>query len=654
MGTFLDIEGAFDNISFEAITRAIQKSPIDDTTAGWITNMVSNRYVNIDHKDNTIRIKIKRGCPQGGILSPFLWNLVVDDLLRLSVNDVPGYLQAFADDLITLVEGQDLDVIRARTQKTINTIENWCTDNGLNISALKTKIAMFTWNKKWKTPKPILVGGIETELTNSVKFLGVTLDNKLNFNQHITNITKRATASLMQCKRAVGPTWGLTPKTCLWIYKATIRPILSYSSVIWINALKKAMNTQKLNKVQRLALGLASGAMLGTASISLDKLTDTPSIVNYLKGEAAKGAARLIAYGDWSIENNHNSKGSIHFHTTTNNNFLSTINLPKIEFDLTKTRLTLHRKYHTEINDRSLHDHITNDVDHETITCYTDGSKTEQGTGYGSTTTTNNNKTELDSQSSKLPDYCTVYQAELTAITKAATALTESTNNKNIVFFTDSQSSIEALTKITMNSKTTLDCHNALNALGDTNMIHVKWIAGHEGHWGNEKADELAKKGTTSTNLTKGYLPQSLIKNKINQKVTELDKLEWLKKGPTHCKKALNNKQAHIKSMKSIQKNRKDYRTATQLLSGHAGLNDHLFKMRLTETKSCESCGEENETVEHFLGKCPALYNTRLEIFHTHIINAEEVFNHPLSKIIRFANKTKRMTFDPTTRDGVT
>ena len=150
MGTFLDIEGAFDNISFEAITRAIKKSPIDDTTAGWITNMVSNRYVNIELKDNTIRIKIKRGCPQGGILSPFLWNLVVDDLLRLSVKDVPGYLQAFADDLITLVEGNDLDVIRARTQKTINTIENWCKDNGLNISALKTKIIMFTWKLEQK------------------------------------------------------------------------------------------------------------------------------------------------------------------------------------------------------------------------------------------------------------------------------------------------------------------------------------------------------------------------------------------------------------------------------------------------------------------------------------------------------------------------
>ena len=166
-------------------------------------------------------------------------------------------------------------------------------------------------------------------------------------------------------------------------------------------------------------------------------------------------------------------------------------------------------------------------MDNEFITCYTDGSKTEEGTGYGSTTTTNNNDIELNTQSSKLPDYCTVYQAELTAITNAAAALNIIANNKTIVFFTDSQSSIEALAKITMNRKTTLECHNALNTLSDTNTVHVKWIAGHEGHWGNEKADELAKKGTTSTNLTKGYLPQSLIKSKINQKVTELDKQEW-------------------------------------------------------------------------------------------------------------------------------
>ena len=45
--------------------------------------------------------------------------------------------------------------------------------------------------------------------------------------------------SLMQCKRAVGPTWGLTPRSCKWIYEKAIRPILSYGSLVWINAIQK-------------------------------------------------------------------------------------------------------------------------------------------------------------------------------------------------------------------------------------------------------------------------------------------------------------------------------------------------------------------------------------------------------------------------------
>ncbi len=118
IGTFLDIEGAFDNVSFKAISEAINASPVDKSTAKWIINMVTNRFVTISHKDSTRKIRIKRGCPQGGILSPFLWNLIVDDLLKFSAKDIPGYLQAFADDLISLAEGgSDTDVTWKRTQK---------------------------------------------------------------------------------------------------------------------------------------------------------------------------------------------------------------------------------------------------------------------------------------------------------------------------------------------------------------------------------------------------------------------------------------------------------------------------------------------------------------------------------------------------------
>ena len=85
---------------------------------GWIINLVKYRHLTVTHKDITKRIRNRRGCPQGGILSPFLWSLVVDDLHKFSAKEIPGYLQAFADDLVTLAEGSDTGVIWQRTHKT--------------------------------------------------------------------------------------------------------------------------------------------------------------------------------------------------------------------------------------------------------------------------------------------------------------------------------------------------------------------------------------------------------------------------------------------------------------------------------------------------------------------------------------------------------
>ena len=135
----------------------------------------------------------------------------MDDLLKLSAKEIPGYLQAFADDLVTLAEGIDTGVIWQRTQKTIISIEKWCDTKRLNISALKTKIVMFTWNRNW-TLRSISVGCCTIALSKTVKFLGVTLNNKINYNTHIDNITQKATAALMQYKRAVGPMWGSLPR----------------------------------------------------------------------------------------------------------------------------------------------------------------------------------------------------------------------------------------------------------------------------------------------------------------------------------------------------------------------------------------------------------------------------------------------------------
>ena len=46
-----------------------------------------------------------------------------------------------------------------------------------------------------------------------------------------------------------------------------------------------------------------------------------------------------------------------------------------------------------------------------------------------------------------------------------------------------------------------IQCHEALDELAKRNTVYIKWIAAHVGHRGNERADELAKIGTTSTSL---------------------------------------------------------------------------------------------------------------------------------------------------------
>ena len=71
LGTFLDIEGAFDNVTFHAIEKALNKKCSSPNTNNWIMSMIKSRSATVELHGNKKTIKIVRGCPQGGILSPF-------------------------------------------------------------------------------------------------------------------------------------------------------------------------------------------------------------------------------------------------------------------------------------------------------------------------------------------------------------------------------------------------------------------------------------------------------------------------------------------------------------------------------------------------------------------------------------------------------
>ena len=99
-----------------------------------------------------------------------------------------------------------------------------------------------------------------------------------------------------------------------------------------------------------------------------------------------------------------------------------------------------------------------------------------------------------------------MFQAEVTAIREVTTTL-QHNRSKTIVIWTDSLSTLQALSSKLTRRKTVIQGHEALDELAKHNTVHIKWIAAHVGHWGNKRADELAKIGTTSTSLVKGTSP---------------------------------------------------------------------------------------------------------------------------------------------------
>ena len=119
--------------------------------------------------------------------------------------------------------------------------------------------------------------------------------------------------------------------------------------------------------------------------------------------------------------------------------------------------------------------HVIDSLHPDIITCYTDGSGTDQGRGVGLIITTNKNNTIIHRNSYKIPDYCTVFQAELTAIKVTCEYLYDH-SNKHIIIWTDNLSSIQAVTALNIKSRTVRDCSDALNKLGNSSTVELRWI----------------------------------------------------------------------------------------------------------------------------------------------------------------------------------
>ena len=93
-------------------------------------------------------------------------------------------------------------------------------------------------------------------------------------------------------------------------------------------------------------------------------------------------------------------------------------------------------------------------------------------------------------------------------------------------------------------------------------------------------------------------------------------------------KQTINHNNNMIKEIQKLNKNRKKYRLAIHLMTGHIALNLHLNKIGIVDSNLCSMCNLETENVDHYLAKCPIFCNQRQKYFDTHFTTLTEIIKN--------------------------
>lgn len=309
LATFMEIEGAFDNVSFEAIGKAMDSWEVDGISKRWISNYLPAREISYDYHGNVTKAIAKRGSPQGGVISPLLWIMLVDELLRrLKQEDLK--VIGYADDVTTICVGKFLGTLCERTQAALRVVERWCREVGLNVNPGKTELVVFTRNRNFQNYRAPTLFGKAIQRGTSVKYLGVTFSQTLNWKDHIEYRINKCIRVFWYCRKIIGKRWGLSPTNVLWLHTAIIRPMLSYGSFIWWIGSTTVTISRKLSHLQRVACLAITGAASTAPQSALEALLNLPTLLSFIEAEARSTAFRLrqnIKERDSSNKRGHSS-----------------------------------------------------------------------------------------------------------------------------------------------------------------------------------------------------------------------------------------------------------------------------------------------------------------------------------------------------------
>ena len=298
LACFIDIEGAFNRTPTEVIIGALARFGVSELITKWIRRILTNRSVRTVRGEATAEGRANRGCPQGGILSPLLWSLAVDDLLY-ELEDSGVTVSAYADDVVFMVSNKDMGMAERIVQRALHTLENWCERTGLSVNPAKMEVIRIANKNRRPTYNGLRYMGQTLELSRKVRYLGVMVNDTLTWREHVFQQVRKAKSNMNMVCRMVGPTWGLTPVVVKWIYEAIVIPRITFGAAIWWRTANMITVRTKLDSVQGIALRRIYGAMRTAPIRALEIIVNIPPLHIRIKELAMRTMLRLQSWEHW-------------------------------------------------------------------------------------------------------------------------------------------------------------------------------------------------------------------------------------------------------------------------------------------------------------------------------------------------------------------
>ncbi len=245
---YLDLKKAFDTISHEILVNKLVKHGICGTEQEWFKHYLFERQQVVKLSEVlSDPMDIDVGVPQGSQLGPLLFSLYVNDLPERVKH---CQINLFADDTSLYYSSDNLAVIQQKIQQDMDCIDEWLKENQLVLNVKKSKVMLIgTWQRLKNHRIIVKVGDDELEQVTKYKYLGVTIDDRLQWDRHLDTVMTKARYKVMLMRRNKA---FLSQDLLNTMYIGLIRPGLEYCSTMFNNLSKE--QTRKLEVIQNDAL----------------------------------------------------------------------------------------------------------------------------------------------------------------------------------------------------------------------------------------------------------------------------------------------------------------------------------------------------------------------------------------------------------------